>query len=491
MVSSSVRRVAAPDRPLLAVCIPTHHGRAGPLSELLDRLLPQIPSDSSVEICIGDNASEDGTEELVASRAADHPALRYTRHAQNLGLVENMLAVVEMARAEYCWLLGSDDAPADEAVPRLLDLLRANACISGAHLGFQRRAPDDLDRAAPDLAPDILPPEPGTRRLGSVESYVAECGVLSLPLSLNVVRRELWRSVVAEERAMAERTPIVPQVYITGRMVQRDPDWLWAEGTYVLVREAPNFLEEAEEGYMDSAGSDLGRQLRVITADLDRVWATLYGRGSSQHRALMHRFGRFALHPAAAVMRKLYSRGTAIDEIRYLGFARHFWRSSDFRRKTLPLLLTPTARLRAPEPAADDQEDAAEVPVDDAVARVTGPGGGPMVALPDPALTGRGAWAEVFVENVSDRTLSFTGPHHAALYARWTNRDTGEAVEAPMYVTPLYPPLRPGGTRRLEQLLTVPDPGSYELMIDLFDRVSGRTLTAGRPVMGRAVVETR
>lgn len=484
--------MAAPDRPLLAVCIPTHHGRAGPLSDLLDRLLPQLPPDGLVEVCISDNASEDGTEGVVAARGADDGALRYVRHERNLGLVENMLAVVEMARADYCWLLGSDDAPADEAIPRLIDLLVANAGVSGAHLGFQRCAPDDLDMAAPDLAPDILPPDPGTRRLHSVESYVSECGVLSLPLSLNVVRRELWQTVVAEERRVAERTPIVPQVYITGRMMQRNPDWLWAEGTYALVREAPNFLEEQEEGYMGPAGSDLGRQLRVITADLDRVWATLYGRGSAQHRDLMRRFGRFALHPAAAVMRKLYSRGTAADEVRYLGFVRHFWHSPDFRRKTLPLLLTPTARLRAPDPpSARDDADPAEEQEGSAVARVTGPGGGQMIALPDPALTGRGAWAEVFVENIGDRILSFTGPHHAALYARWTDRDTGQAVDAPMYVTPLYPPLRPGRRRRLEQLLTVPDPGSYELMIDLFDRATGRTLTNGRPVMGRASVEAR
>jgi hypothetical protein len=57
-----------------------------------------------------------------------------------------------------------------------------------------------------------------------------------------------------------------------------------------------------------------------------------------------------------------------------------------------------------------------------------------------------------------------------------------------MYVTPLFPPVRPGRKRRVEQLLTVPEPGLYDLAIDLFSREDGLTLSAAQPLFGTVEV---
>lgn len=474
MATSRGRRAAASaSRPLLAICIPTHHGRARLLGELLDRLLPQVPADGNVEVFVSDNASRDETAEIIAARRAEiGERLRYRRHDRDLGLAANIFAAVEIASAEYCWLLGSDDAPAEGAVGRLVALLRANPGASGAHLGFLRGTMEDIDSPGVDFPPDILPSAARPQRIRSVEDYARECGVVALPLSCNVVNRDRWQAVVAAERREAERTPITPHVYVIGRMLQRDPDWLWSEDRLTLLREAPVFL--TEDAYMGERGKDLGRQFRAIAADLDRAWARVHGRGSDVHRTLMATFGHYIMHPAAAAVGKLtYARGIGGD-LRYLGFARHFWHDREFRRKTLPLLLTPTALIRVPEgsPAPGDQAARARL----------------HAAIPERMATGRGAWVEVLVENIGSTTLSFARPHYAALYARWTDPRSGEAVEERMYNTPLYPPVRPGRTRRLKQLVTVPAPGTHRLTIDLFSRATHGTLT-GEALTGEVETE--
>jgi len=474
------------DRPLLAVCVPTHHGRAEALSELFERLLPQLPADGMVEVCVSDNASRDATRELIGAHQANNEAVRYSRNESDLGLAGNIFAVVEMARAEYCWLLGSDDAPAPGAVEKLLAALGANAGVSGAHVGFLRRRGHDLDAPGQDWPPDMLP-EPGALRVGSADQYFEQLGMLALTLSLNVVHRERWLEVVAAEQRRAERTPIHPHVYVIGRMAQRWPDWLWVEDRITLLREAAFYLAGDEQRAPQT--SDLGRELRQMTADISSVWASLHGRRSATHRALMRRFGAWVLHPAAAAWRKLASPGGTREDILYLGFVRHYWRYPEFQRKTLPLLLTPTRRLRVaasgPEPAGDDsgeREDRARARLSTDAASER------LIAVAGPLIEGRGAWAEIFVHNECDATLSFTGAHYAALYARWRNLETDEIAATQMFLTPLFPPVRPGGVRRLEQLLAVPEPGRYELIVDLFSRRTKATLTGGKPAMAEVEV---
>ena len=51
--------------PLLSVCVPTHDGRRGALSELLEGLVVQADDlPGLIEVCVSDNASADGTTEL-------------------------------------------------------------------------------------------------------------------------------------------------------------------------------------------------------------------------------------------------------------------------------------------------------------------------------------------------------------------------------------------------------------------------------------------
>jgi abequosyltransferase len=104
----------------LSICIPTYN-RAAFLSNTLDSIIAQATDE--VEIVVSDNASTDNTEALVNEYQNRFPRIRYYRNAENLGADRNYLKVVELAQGEYCWLLGSDDALAKDAVMTMLPRL--------------------------------------------------------------------------------------------------------------------------------------------------------------------------------------------------------------------------------------------------------------------------------------------------------------------------------------------------------------------------------
>jgi glycosyltransferase involved in cell wall biosynthesis len=95
----------ATSEPRLSLIIPTFN-RAGMLAEALDSALAQTYP--HLEIIVSDNASTDGTAELMA-RYQD-PRLRYHRNSDNLGMVGNWRqAIRDLASGDFFLLLSDDD----------------------------------------------------------------------------------------------------------------------------------------------------------------------------------------------------------------------------------------------------------------------------------------------------------------------------------------------------------------------------------------------
>ncbi len=108
--------------PLLSICIPTYN-RAECLALCLDRLLPQIEANPEAELVISNNASTDGTHTILA-RFEGAPRVRVYYNDVNIGLDENLIAVVERAQSDYVALMSDDDVPLDNYVATLLDRIQ-------------------------------------------------------------------------------------------------------------------------------------------------------------------------------------------------------------------------------------------------------------------------------------------------------------------------------------------------------------------------------
>lgn len=111
----------------LSICIPTYN-RANTIIEAVESVLRQNINNSEVEIVVSDNGSKDETKKLLESYV-NKGLIRYFEFTENMGADVNFLKVIEVARGEYCWFLGSDDALPEYSVQFMLsqiDIARSN-----------------------------------------------------------------------------------------------------------------------------------------------------------------------------------------------------------------------------------------------------------------------------------------------------------------------------------------------------------------------------
>jgi len=114
------------DGPLLSICIPTYN-RANLLRSALLSVGPQVIGlEDDVELIVSDNCSPDDTEDVVKEASSRFP-IRYHKNSENIGAIKNVLILTEeLARGEYCWVMGDDDLIIPGGVAKVLEVLRSN-----------------------------------------------------------------------------------------------------------------------------------------------------------------------------------------------------------------------------------------------------------------------------------------------------------------------------------------------------------------------------
>jgi glycosyltransferase involved in cell wall biosynthesis len=114
-------------RPLLLIIVPTYN-RANCLRLLLATLAKEIDGfGDRVSVLVSDNASSDETPEVARAFQALVPSAHVIRHEHNLGPDENFCRCVELADADYFWIIGDDDLPRAGAMRQILQLLGQQA----------------------------------------------------------------------------------------------------------------------------------------------------------------------------------------------------------------------------------------------------------------------------------------------------------------------------------------------------------------------------
>lgn len=106
---------------LVSVCIPTYQGAAY-LGQAIDSVLGQELQD--FELVVVDDASTDGTEELVGQYT--DPRLRYLRNPRNLGPELNWNRCLAEAQGQYIKILPQDDVLAPGCLSRQAAVLQTD-----------------------------------------------------------------------------------------------------------------------------------------------------------------------------------------------------------------------------------------------------------------------------------------------------------------------------------------------------------------------------
>lgn len=94
------------NEPLVSVCIPVFN-TVKYVKQTIESVLAQ--QYRNIEILVQDNASIDGTWELIVELAKTFPQLSIERNSRNIGMAGNWNKVIKRSKGEYVMLLSADD----------------------------------------------------------------------------------------------------------------------------------------------------------------------------------------------------------------------------------------------------------------------------------------------------------------------------------------------------------------------------------------------
>jgi glycosyltransferase involved in cell wall biosynthesis len=123
--------------PRVTVVIPTYN-RARFLPGAIDSVLAQTYGDFRLRIA--DNASDDGTQEVVARY--DDPRIDYVRRPENVGITANHNLALQQVETPYCLILPDDDLLFPQILERTVAVLDAQPRAGMVHARFQLLAAD-------------------------------------------------------------------------------------------------------------------------------------------------------------------------------------------------------------------------------------------------------------------------------------------------------------------------------------------------------------
>jgi glycosyltransferase involved in cell wall biosynthesis len=117
--------------PSVAICIPTFNQSAY-LRSAVESAVGQDYR-GPLEVWVADDASTDGTAEILDQLEAEHPGLRSIRQPRNLGIAENVSALLRSPDTDLLVRLDSDDELDPSFLSRLAGQMRAHSSAGYGH----------------------------------------------------------------------------------------------------------------------------------------------------------------------------------------------------------------------------------------------------------------------------------------------------------------------------------------------------------------------
>lgn len=197
--------------PLLSVGLPVYNGLPY-LEETLRSVRDAEFQDYELIVC--DNASTDGTGEVVQEFARKDPRIRYFRNERNIGAARNFNRSFELARGKYFRWLASDDLHSHGAIARCVEVLEHDPSV---FLAFPRTRVID---AAGNVAQDYDDGD-GWSSSSPVERFGYSLGRwgLSNPM-FGVMRSEVLRHTSLQGDYPASDLVMQSDFAIRGRFVR-------------------------------------------------------------------------------------------------------------------------------------------------------------------------------------------------------------------------------------------------------------------------------
>lgn len=208
--------MAGGERPTISVGMPVYNGERY-VESALRSVLEQTLDDFELIVC--DNASTDGTAEIVRDLAAGDRRIRYTRNERNLGAAGNYNHAFALARAPYFRWMNADDLIEPELHALCLQALQRHP---EAVLAYGRtRIIDATGQVTGDYDDnlDLRDPSPSAR----FRAFFKRVGLTNVIYGL--MRRDALArtSLMGNGRMPAADTRMMAELTLLGCFVELEP----------------------------------------------------------------------------------------------------------------------------------------------------------------------------------------------------------------------------------------------------------------------------
>lgn len=113
---------------MLSICIPNYN-RKEKLERIVLQLIQQIEENNlynDIEICVSDNKSEEDVIGLLDTISKEHCKVNiiFSQAEKNYGMDRNFIRAVNMAKGDYCWLIGNDDQVSIDGLSNIMNIIK-------------------------------------------------------------------------------------------------------------------------------------------------------------------------------------------------------------------------------------------------------------------------------------------------------------------------------------------------------------------------------
>lgn len=108
---------------ILSICIPTRN-RADVLVHTLDSIVNNPYFSDEIEVVVSDNASTDGTQQLMLDYSVRYSNIKYYRQKENIGVYGNIISVLDNASGQFLKLSNDYNVFTQNGVKHLVDIVK-------------------------------------------------------------------------------------------------------------------------------------------------------------------------------------------------------------------------------------------------------------------------------------------------------------------------------------------------------------------------------
>ena len=123
--------------PLLTIAIPVYNGEKylGQNLDIIGKQMSEASLEKEIEVIVSDNASTDGTAEVIKEYVEKYDFIRYSRNEDNLGYAGNITKLTDMSAGRFIHFMGDDDFYAENGLKRLIGILKNHQSLAAMVVG--------------------------------------------------------------------------------------------------------------------------------------------------------------------------------------------------------------------------------------------------------------------------------------------------------------------------------------------------------------------